>query len=318
MRRSLSAWSELAWIVLPVAIGCLIAQELLAAGQARTAPPPKFDQAVLDAFVPDARKIVGEGQPGPMLVTPMTVAVPMGSGGGGAVGGGMWPAIISGDNIASEVKFQIGVLTDSAKTLNGFKSGGNVKARDSLLMMAALFAILPKYDGEAKWKKDAEGLQQACSQAGNNCKTSSDNAYKEVTKVIDQLKSLLSGSSPNDLPKLDPEATWGVNITINPLMKRLELAEKEHLVAWASDAGAMNKNKDSVIREGEALAFIGQFIIDSSFDSADAADYKGWAVALTKAGKDLAKAAADGDHAKAATAISDIKKTCVDCHAAYR
>lgn len=316
MRRStISTW-ELVWIVVPVIAGCFVAEELLAAGQTRTAPPPKFDQAVIDVFAPDARKIVGEGEPGPMLVTPMTVAVPMG-GGAPTGGAGMWTALISGESIESEIKFQQSVLNESAKTLNGFKSGGNVKARDSLLMMASLFAIIGKYDGDVKWKKDSEGMQQACTQAGNNCKTSSDNAYKEVTKVIEMLKSLMQGQV-SDLPKLDPESTWGQHITINPLMKRLELAEKDHLGPWTSDAGALTKNKDAVIREGEALAFIGQFINDPSFELVENADYKGWANALVKAGKDLAQAAKDGDHAKALAAFGAIKQTCTDCHGAYR
>ncbi|MBL8826343.1 MAG: cytochrome c [Planctomycetaceae bacterium] len=316
MRRSnLTGW-ELVWIVLPVVTGCMVAEELLAAGQTRTAPPPKFDQAVIDVFAPDARKIVGEGEPGPMLVTPMTVAVPMGPGGAPS-GGGIWTALISGESIESEIKFQQSILSESAKTINGFKSGGNVKARDSLLMMASLFAIMNKYEGEVKWKKDSEGMQQACTQAGNNCKTSSDNAYKEVTKVVDMLKALMQGQV-SDLPKLDPESTWGQHITINPLMKRLELAEKDHLGPWTSDAGALSKNKDAVIREGEALAFIGQFINDPSFDLVENADYKGWANDLVKAGKDLAQAAKDGDHAKALAASAAIKKTCADCHGAYR
>lgn len=306
----------MAWIVFPVVVGVLFAHELRAAGIAKTVPRPKFDAAVLEAFVPDARKAVGPGEPGPMLVTPMTVAVPMASGGGGGASG-PWGALISSDSIESEIKFQKSALAESAKTINAFKSGGNVRARDALLMMAGLFAIITKYDGDVKWKKDAEGMQQVCTQAGNNCKTSSDNAYKEVVKVVETLNGLMNGS-PGDLPKLDPESTWGQHITINPLMKRLELAEKDHLAPWTSDAGALKNNADKVIREGEALAFIGQFINDSSFELAENADYKGWALNLIKGGKDLAQAAKDNDHAKALAAVGVIKQTCTDCHGAYR
>ena len=319
MRHFSRRWLEIACVVTPVCLGMAIGcsqTALQAAGPARTAPAPKFDTSVIEAFVPDIRKTVGPGTPGPSApVGAPSTGGPSAPGAPAAPGGGgKWAAVISGENIEGEVRFQQKILEDTVKTLNGFKSGGNVKARDSLLMLATLFAVIGKYDGEVKWKKDWEGMQQGMMQAGNNCKTSSDAAYKEAKLRTDQLKEVLNGQG-GDLPKLDPETNWGTNITINPLMKRLEMAEKEHLVEFGGD---VSKHKEKAIREGEVLALIGQFIVDPSFELTENADYKGWALALNKAGKDLAEATKSGDQAKAAAAISAIKQTCVDCHGAYR
>ena len=323
MRLANFRLGEIVLIVGPVLVGCMLAHvgtvATLAAGPARTAPPPKFDMTSLEAiFSTDARKSVGPGKPGPAVVTsvpgaPASPGSP--AGGGGPVSGG-WSAVISSNSIESEIKTQLKELDETSKTLNGFKSGGNVKARDSLILMAALFAVISKYDGEVKWKKDADGMHQKCAQAGNNCKTSSDNTYKEVRTVVDSMKYLMNGQA-GDLPKLAPDATWG-SLTVHPLMKRLEISEKEHLNAWVSDAGSLSKNKDAVIQEGELLAFIGKFIGEATFDNADAKDYQDWTNMLGKGGQELAAGAKSGDHATAAAGVSKIKQSCVDCHAAYR
>lgn len=64
-----SDW-KLTWLAVLFVAGCSAAEvnevpyERVAARPTHTAPAPKFDQAVVDLFQADARKSVGEGEPG--------------------------------------------------------------------------------------------------------------------------------------------------------------------------------------------------------------------------------------------------------------
>lgn len=64
-----SDW-KLTWLAVLFVAGCSAAEvnevpyERVAARLTHTAPAPKFDQAIVDVFQADARKLVGDGEPG--------------------------------------------------------------------------------------------------------------------------------------------------------------------------------------------------------------------------------------------------------------
>jgi hypothetical protein len=294
-----------------MALACVATNSTHAQTAKLTAPPPKFAPAHLRPFAQDVRSLVGPGKPGSIE---LALADENESSNDRRR---WWPNAISADSIERELRFQQACLSEATKNVTAFKSGGSVRARNALLMMASIYAVLPYYDDEAPWKKEGEGLQQLCTQTGNGCKTSSDNAYQTAIKTIDQLKRLRDAESVK-LPPLDPDARGGAHITASPLMRRLELSDKEHLVEWTSDAATFKRRQSDLVVEGEVVAFVGKYLLAPGIDPAGAQDYSDWAMMLSKSGSDLASAAKASDRDKALAAITVMRRACVDCHAAYR
>src|SRR5262249_55737586 len=160
-------------------------------------------------------------------------------------------------NLEAEVKALAPVAAEAVKTKTGFAGKGREQAQNAFTELAALFGVIAQYDGDVRWKKDGPGLEKAFSQAGLNCKTSSDAAYKEAQRRSEELGDLVRGNTPADLPKGDAAAPWSELLNRPALMRRLEEArEGGKITKGISSKNDFKKGKDALLREAEVLAMI--------------------------------------------------------------
>lgn len=293
-----------------------------AAGKLGSQQPPTFDADTLQLFATDARTKLGPGQPGGPVPT---ANVPAGGGAPGAApaaeiasGSSSWSKLISSDNLEAEVKAQVPVTADAVKTATGFKGNGREKAQTSFTLLAALFGVIAQYDGDVRWKKDAPGLEQAFAQVSNNCKTSSDAAYKAAQMWSQNLSELIRGNTV-ETPKGEGPTTWHELLNRPALMRRMEEARAGGKMSkFLSSKGEFKKNKDAVLREAQLLTMLSEIIKDKGFESADDESYQKYAAALQQQCITLAEAIKDDDQDKAQSTFAQVGKACDTCHGDFR
>jgi hypothetical protein len=319
----------------PLVLASLLCSALLASGlrlasaageagaptKVKLLPPPKFDADVLDKFADDARSKIGPGAPGgTRAVGPQTTAgAAPADGGQVSAAAGSWAKLITPENLESEIKGQIPVLTAAVKTNAEFKSNGRKKAQTAYTELAALFGVVARYDGEVRWKKDALGLEKVFSQAGFNCKTSSDATYKEAQRRSVDLGELVRGGTI-ELPKVDGETAWSEAVNRPSLMIRMEEARdgENRLGKGTSNKTEFKKNRDALLREAQVLAMISEIIKDPAFESADDASYQGYVVKLQSVMLDMCEAIKGDNQEKAQTLFAEMNKACDSCHGDFK
>lgn len=307
-------------------LGTLLAATAVAwaAGTTQTERPPKWDRAVLDVFFADARERLGPG--GPPIpgqsVVPTTPSGPPVAGSptatGSASASGAWSKMISPESLEAEVKALVPEVANTVKTQNDFKAGGHNRARIHFSTLATVFGVISEYDGDVRWKSSAAGLRKMFSQAGFNCKTSSDSAYKEAKVRSDELASLIRGGTVETPPNQESGVPWPEVVNRPPLMQRMEVAQRERLKAWTSDSGTFGKNKDAILREAQLLAVLALVIKSDGYEYSDDDTYVEYADELQKHCMTVAEAVKANDFATAQSATSLINKACDACHGDYR
>ncbi len=294
----------------------------LAANNRELIKAPAFENSVLELFATDARTKIGSGSlPGEKKAAPpgtpnsapgeSPAAAPQ-------MGDFAWSKLISSDSLESEIKSLGTVAADAVKTPNNFKSKGREVAQGAFTELAMLFGVISQFDGDVKWKKDALGLEKAYAQAGNNCKTSSDAAYKEAKKRTEDLGELFKGGSI-ELPKADGPGTWHELLNRPVLMKRLEEARQGGRVAkYTGSKAEFKKGKDKLMQEAQVLAVISEVIKDQGFESANDESYQKFAQAFQGHCLALVEAVKSDDADKAQAAFAQVSKACDTCHGDFR
>lgn len=304
-----------------VAICALVSPAVWAAVKREMLPPPKFDKETVSLFTDDARTKLGPGGPGTVRPAGGTGA-PAGGGAAApeavAVGDMKWSQLISGENLEAEVKSLQPVISEATKTINNFKGNGREKAQTGFTELATLFGVISQFDGDVRWKKDALGLEKAFAQAGFNCKTSSDAAYKEAQKRTQELADMIRGGTI-DLPKAEPGTPWPEVANRPALMRRMEEARQGGKVGkWISNKSEFKKNKDALMREAQVLAMISQVIKDKGFESADDDTYQKFAAEFQSECLQLVDAIKADDPEKAQSVFAKVGKACDTCHGDFR
>lgn len=292
------------------------------AGKQGSVPPPNFDADVLQLFATDARTKLGPGQPGGPAPKAAAVAgaAPVEAAGEDAGSGGAftWSKLISAENLEAEVKAQVPLAAEAVKTNTNFKGNGREKAQTSFTVLATLFGVIAQYDGDVRWKKDAAALEKEFSQAGFNCKTSSDAAFKGAQKCAQDLGELVRGGTI-DLPKGDASLPWHEMVNRPALMRRMEEARGGGKVSkWLSGKTDFKKNKDGLLREAQLLTMLSEVIKDKGFESGDDESYQKYATALQKQCLAMLEAIKSDDQDKAQSAFAQVGKTCDTCHGEFR
>lgn len=293
-----------------------------AAGKLGSQKPPKFDSEILELFATDARTKIGPGQPGgaiPKAAVPGAAGAAAGEGAAAVAAGGLsWSKLISPDSLEAEVKAQVPLTAEASKTPTGFKGNGREKAQTEFTELAMLFGVIAQYDGDVRWKKDAAGLEKAYSQAGFNCKTSSDAAYKEAQRRSQDLAELVRGGTV-EVPKGDASLPWNELLNRPALMRRMEQSRTDgKITKWLSSKTEFKKYKDGLTREAQVLAVIAEVIKAKGFDDGGDESYQKYAAALQQHCLELTEAIQSGNQDKAQSAFAQVNKACDTCHGDFR
>ena len=289
----------------------------------RRAKLPKFSkQETSQVFFEDVfstlvgkRPTAGSGRQDPGM--PVTPAGGAPSGDRQTAGQFEWSKIISATTIEDEIKLLKLELDKLITTPTAFAGLGHKPARQSFSLLAMLFAIIEQYDGDVRWKSQAPAARDMFSRTASNLKAGgSIQVYNEAKQRNLDLGDLVRGSRLED--SSEEERTWDAIVDRTPLMQLLESRIETNLKQWTNSNSEFNKDPEKVRREAELVAAIGQVLMDENMEDAADEEYRQFAQLLRDGAQQVVQAVQAKDAELAGNGVSDIGRSCVDCHDSYR
>ena len=330
-----SGWRHSATICVALVIACLGAEpeawsQMRLDGPPKTRerakPPADWDKATSSTFFTDAFDTLEGTRPDFTAVasktsgaatSPQSGAAAAGMAGGGGTGGFKWSALVSPDTLADEVKEMNAAASKAVASASDFKGGGYNDARKAFSAIALAFAVTADYDGDVRWKKDAETARDLFARVGNNCKVGTQQSFDESKTRVADLEALLEGNPIDAKSDREDDWTWSQVAGRPPLMSRLETADGIANAAVASK-NDFNKQLEKLLHEVEIVAAIGEAIQRPDYEYHDDDTYRGYASQMRDAAVKARAAVQKSDYDAARTAVGEIKKSCDACHGDYR
>ncbi|MFM2093738.1 MAG: hypothetical protein RIS70_862 [Planctomycetota bacterium] len=308
-------------------------------GKPRRAKPPTWDEKEVRKIffenIFDGNVLVGD-RPADMGVA--SKAKPNGGGGsgngggavasgasanpsasGGAGGGGSWSTIIAGSTIEDEVKAIRQGIDESVTTPTDFAGKGYKTARMHFTVLAMLFGIASEYESDVRWKNDAPRARDAFARAAANAKAGGNSqVYAEAKNRKQDLQELVGGSGFPGQGNAEAKTAWDQTCGRSPLMQRLEVSQDSKMKTWTADKATFKANKEQFLHEAQLVAAIGEVLTKEGMEDADTPEYRAFCLKLKQAALDAVEAVKLDNDDQARKAVSDINKSCDDCHASYR
>jgi cytochrome c556 len=305
---------------LTVCIVLLVSAPLaLAAGPAKRARPPRFSEAVSDAFFPNAlEKLVG---PRPQRVaapdaTPPITPTPTDAP-ATIRNDAHWPALVDVETLEDEIKAQQRALGLAVQSPLEFKGGDYQEARLRLSLLAAMFAIAAEYGQPVRWQTEAAAMRDQLAKAAANCKVGTDASFQDAKARFDDLQTLLRGESV-DLPGSTDEPRWPNIADRAMLMKRLEQALDAGLSPQVANAKSFAAATQELTHESQIVAALAAVIAAEGYEFADDEAYGEWATAMQSHAAAASQAIAEKNYEAARQAVGEISKSCASCHESFR
>ena len=290
----------------------------------RAKPPTTIDKGTAGAFFDDAFSTLEGERPDFAAAARAQAAPAIGVDGNSSAPGGRaanvqgfaWSALIGGDTLVDEIKQMKTVVAKAVASASDFKGGGYDEARVAYGSTALCFGVIAAYDGDVRWKKDAETARDLFARVGNNCKVGSQQTFDESKARLADLESLLDGSG---IPprKEKEDFLWSMVAGRPAVMERLEAAEGRMAAAIASK-NDFSRQVEAFLHEVEMVAVIGEVIQQPDFEDHDDETYRGHAARMREAAVQAREAARKNDYEAARTAVGELKKSCDACHGDYR
>ncbi|MEQ8849371.1 cytochrome c [Botrimarina sp.] len=297
-----------------LAISACLTLSSPSAGAQPRARAPEFTDDDRAAFFGDAfDALVGE-RPEAAAALTQPPAAPS----GGEAEAVDWAGIVATDVLETEIKRQAAALGDATRSATRFKAGGYRDAVDALSMLATLFAVVDEHGGSPRWRDAAAGLRELFAEAAAQAGAATDSAHEAASARQRNMADLIRGSRPAvPAPGRGP-VDWSLLASRNTLMRRMEAAERGRLTPLMADDAAFRRGADEVRHEAQLLALLAQAILRP--EAADHADpgYQRFARRLRQASTALAAAAEAEDRGAATRAMTEVSRSCVDCHADFR
>ena len=231
-----------------------------------------------------------------------------------ATGNSVWKELVSAstiEDLIKESKTRLdGLITTPAKF-----SGGVVDARREFTLLASTMAVIAHYPEEIRWQSSSAYAQHVFARMAANCKVGTQPVFNEAKQRQQDLQNLMKGTK---LSGTTDEVTWADTADRGPTMQILEWALRENIMPATNNANKFRDNQEDVVKYAELIAMFGSIIQQSGMTDADDAEYKQFAVVMTSAALDVAKAARSKDAELARTAVGRIDQACNKCHETYR
>ena len=229
-------------------------------------------------------------------------------------GNSMWKEIVSAstiEDLIKESKTRLdGLITTPAKF-----SGGVVDARREFTLMASTMAVIAQYPEEIRWQSSSAYAQRVFARMAANCKVGTQPVFNEAKQRQQDLQNLIKGTKLNGTAD---EVTWADTADRGPTMQILEWALRENVMPATNSANKFRDSQEDVVKYAELIAMFGSIIQQPGMTDSDDAEYKQFAVVMTSAALDVAKAARTNDAELARTAVGRIDQACNKCHETYR
>jgi hypothetical protein len=188
--------------------------------------------------------------------------------------------------------------------------------RNAFALLASLFDVVGKYDGEVRWKSGATGARDRFFLASEQIRHGDAEGYAAARAALNDLQDLLGGELTADAPAAShpvPDAADRV-----ALMRRLELAVDTRLSDWLSSRTELHKHISAIRHESEVMAMLSGILTEESMPDAADPDYRALAESLRESALQLGKERTLEDLTAAARIMAVIHDTCERCHETYR
>lgn len=276
-----------------------------------------FNDVFAEALQGERPAVLSENrQPGPAMAAGSAGGNEAASAGDSA-GGDEWASIISPTTLQDEVKrlnTQVADLVQNVRTFNG---GGFEDARRDFTVLALLFEIIAKHDGDVRWKDFALTARDNFARAGYNTKVGTDQSFKEAKLRADDLDQLVRGGNI-ETREAEADVTWDKIADRPPLMQRLDIAFHQRVKKMTASPGEFSDNQEDILRESEIIAAIGHAMQQEGFEYWDDEEYVSYSAQMQKAALEIVKAVKDNNYEAARAAAGEIDKACSTCHEGYR
>ncbi len=235
----------------------------------------------------------------------------------GPTDGVLWSKMISATTLEDEIKTLKLDLDKLITTPSAFAGRGYKPARQSFSLLAMLFAIIDQYDGDVRWKSNAAVARDMFSRTAANLKAGgSIQVYNEAKQRKLDLDDLVRGSRLQGSGEEDK--SWESIVDRSPLMQLLESRFETNLKQWTNSKSEFNKQTESVRHEAELVVAIAEVLMAEEMDDAADDEYREFAELLKDGGQSVVQAVKSQDETLAVKGVTDISRSCVDCHDNYR
>ena len=226
----------------------------------------------------------------------------------------IWKELVSAstiEDIVKESKTRIdGMITTPAKF-----SGAVADVRKEFTLLASTMAVIAQYPEEIRWQSSAGYAQRIFARMALNCKVGTQPVFNEAKQRQQDLQNLLKGSKLTG-------AVEDVSLTESedrgPTMQIMEWALRENLAKSTNSEKKFRESQEEVVKYAELLAMFGNVIRQPGMKDADDKEYAQFAVEMTQAAQDTARAARTNDAELARTAVGRIDQACTKCHETYQ
>jgi len=299
-----------AWLTALMVVGPLAANE-----SPPRAKPPVWSQEVRDAFFEDARKELSGDRPDASQDSADEQSAASREESAETDGELRWSELISAEVVTSEIKRISTGLTIVLRRPANFKGGANLRCRRDFGLLAILFDVASKYDGEVRWKSSAELMRWKCVQAEIVCRTATNQSYAAAKMAHAEIADLIRGEVPREtLPATAAESL--VDRTL--LMQRMEVVLQEAISPAVADANVFRKSVREVSHQAQLLALLATVIAREGYDYVEDETYRDAAQDLRGAALEIVEACEEKNYEGARAAEGRAGQSCSRCHEDYR
>ena len=239
------------------------------------------------------------------------------TGGSGSTGSEKWSAIIDRTVLEDEIK-KLQIRLETEVTTPTKYASDHHKARLTFATLSMLFAIIEKYDGDVRWKKDAPYARAAFVRAAANARTGSQQAYNNAKKQKENLKELVRGSSFPQDSKPSSEWDWVDVIDRGPIMQKLEILYSEHLKPDTNSQATFRSKSEEVLHYASLVAAVSEVMGKPSSEDADDEDYMVYVKSMKDGAMQIVSGTKTNAYPLVEKGINAIGQSCTNCHEDYR
>ena len=236
----------------------------------------------------------------------------------GKTGGQRWSDLVSARTLEDEVKLLQMQVQTGVSTPGRFSGGGYRDVRRLFSELATLFAVIGNYDQQVRWKSESPVMRDLFARAASNAKVTSVQAFNEAKLRKADLEDLVRGGSVDTSAPVEQANDWSKISDRGPLMQRIGQAYDDRLLVWTANEKEFRQHTEQLTREGELLRLFAVVMTHEGMEDAGDDDYEAYCRQLQSASTALLEAIRLEDADAGRKAVSDIGKSCTNCHDDYR
>jgi len=218
------------------------------------------------------------------------------------------------EDLVKETKLRLdGIVTTPAK----FSAGAFKDARRHFTLLAALFTVVELYPEKVKWQASAPVARARFSRVAANTKIGSAPAYNEAKLRLEDINSMLKGTTLSD-PSPPVEIAWTEIADRIPSMQLLEWSFRENLSSKVSSEDAFSQSPEEILKYAELIAMLGETLCQPGMTDGDDADYQAFARRMIEEATKVTQAVKLNNPTMAREAAGQIDQACNACHSSYR